>query len=388
MRFTETIRSSFASLWSMKIRSILTSLGVIIGVFAIAALLSVGEASARDINDNLATLNANSLSVRFYDENAVVDLKELLELQNENDSIDAIAPILQTNTKVSNGNTYLEVETIATTWEYAKVENFKLSAGRFILPADHDEENKTIVLGSTIALKLFGNTDIIGNKVYLNGIEFTIAGVGSNMPETWLGNPNERVIIPMSAGQKYLDLGEMNYFKALAASEERIDSAVTVLSSFIRNKVETNDDYDVYTATELLTTISETNDTMMTMLGGIGGISLLVSGIGIMNIMLVSVRERTREIGIRKAVGAKRKDILTQFLIEAIVLSGIGGLMGIGLTYLLANPIGAFMGSEIIPSMNIIITSLGFSVTIGVVFGLYPAAKASKLNPIQALRYE
>lgn len=389
MRLSEIIKSAFASIWSMKVRSFLTSLGVIIGVFAIAALLSIGNSVAIQMQQSMEGLNANIITSGVYREAEEILKEDLAVIQNENDSLAAVAPNMQSNATIVNGSNIVSVPVVGTTFEYAQVNDYNLMSGRFLMPMDISAENKVVVLGFTMAIKLFGNTDIFGEKVKMNNHTFTVVGVIEKQAETWMGNPNEQVMIPYTTGQKLFEMGQITSLTALAASDEAIDEATTVIRTLMLQKTDNDSNaFYVYTASQTQEVMAEMNTSLMALLGGIGGISLLISGIGIMNIMLVSVRERTREIGIRKAIGAKRKDILIQFLVESVVLSGIGGVIGILLTFVLSRPVGSFMQQEIALTGGIVLLSLTFSLVAGIVFGLYPAAKASKLRPIEALRYE
>ncbi len=388
MRFSEIIKSAFASIWSMKVRSFLTSLGVIIGVFAIAALLSIGNSVALQMQQSMEGLNANIITSGVFAEADEILLEDLSGMQDDNGSVLFAAPNMQVEGSIESRAISLHTGILGTTFEYAEINDYNVISGRFLVPLDVGNENMSVVLGYTMAMKLFGNTDIIGELVKLDKHTFTVVGVIEKQAETWMGNPNEQVMIPYATGQKLFEMGQITEFVALAAPEA-IDEATTTIRSLLLQKTDGDTDiFYVYTANQTQEVIEEMNTSLMALLGGIGGISLLISGIGIMNIMLVSVRERTREIGIRKAIGAKRKDILIQFLVESVVLSGIGGIIGILLTFALAGPVGALMEQTIALSGGIVLLSLTFSLVAGIVFGLYPAAKASKMRPIEALRYE
>lgn len=388
MRLGEIFKSAFASIWSMKVRSFLTSLGVIIGVFSIAALLGVGNSATENIQKTMEGLNANIIKASITDNDTSIELSELKELKNANTSIAYTAPTIKGNAEVKNGFNSMNVSTIGTTGEHIDVNSYELASGRSLLPLDITENNKSVVLGFTVAMKLFGNTDVIGEKIDIDGQEFVVVGVLQKQAGTWMGDPNEEIMIPYTTGQELFEMSEIKSFTVLASSDDMADKATSDIKSFLTQKTGDLDKFYVNSAGQTQEVMKEMNTTLMALLGGIGGISLLISGIGIMNIMLVSVRERTREIGIRKAIGAKRKDVLVQFLVEAVVLSGLGGIIGILMTIILAAPIGTLMNNEISLTSGIVALSLVFSLIAGIVFGLYPAAKASKLRPIEALRYE
>ena len=387
MRLIEIIKSAFASIFSRKVRSFLTSLGVIIGVFAVASLLSVGEASIAEMNESMSELNGNVIEVDIMDEKVAVSVDDVKLLQ-EADSVAASAPVANTRANASNGISEMQVAIRCTTEGYDRIKDYCIENGRFILPLDVEKKTDAVVLGQTVALKLFGHTDIIGKQIMMGDRAYTVVGVLAHTDQSLGENANEEVFIPISTAQTLFDVGKIMQFEVLASTADDIDTAKAKVRQLMGEKTSDADNYYINSSDDLNEYIDESNKTMMALFGGIGGISLLVSGIGIMNIMLVSVRERTREIGIRKAVGAKRRDILTQFLVEAVTLSVLGGILGIALTFAVAAPIGSLFELTISPSVSIITLSIIFSVTVGVVFGVYPAIKASKLRPVQALHYE
>lgn len=388
MKFIEIIKSAFQSIWSRKIRSFLTMLGVIIGVFAVASLLAVGESSVRKINESFSDLKTENLSANITKENAKLTISDIEEL-NGKQYIASAAPFLSAHkVDVISGGKNTKVTAVGTTSQSAQVMEYKLQTGRFIIDMDIEKQNKSAVIGFELSQLLFGSTDILGKKINLNGFGFTIVGVLAPLYGDLLENPNMQVIVPISTGQTFLSMGDLTSFNAKAISIENLYDAKRQIYDFIVDKINSSKGFTISALGEITEVIKEANNTMMSMLAGIGGISLLVSGIGIMNIMLVSVKERTREIGIRKAIGARRKDILKQFLIEAMVLSCLGGIVGTVLTFLLAVPIGQFLSYEVAPSVNVSVLSVAFSLVVGVIFGFYPAARASKLRPVEALHYE
>lgn len=387
MRSIELIKSAFSSIFSRKVRSFLTSLGVIIGVFAVSALLSVGEASIKQMNEYMSDLNANVINVSIMNEDAVVSPNEVEDL-SKSKSVLSSAPALKSYQQAKNGISEMQVSVVGTTKGYAQVKDLKLSSGRFILSIDVDEKTDAAVIGQTVAMKLFGHTNVLGQSFMLGERSYTVVGVLNHMQQGLEDNLNEQVIVPISTEQKLLSMGKITEFSVLAASKQDIEAAKSEARNLMSQKTSNANDFYINSSDDINKYMEKSNNTMMAMLGGLGGISLLVSGIGIMNIMLVSVRERTREIGIRKAIGAKRRDILVQFLVEAVALSVMGGLVGIGLTFAIASPVGSLMQMTISPSISIIAIALVFSILVGIVFGVYPAIKASKLKPIEALHYE
>ncbi|MBT7121710.1 MAG: FtsX-like permease family protein, partial [Clostridia bacterium] len=329
----------------------------------------------------------NVVQVSVMDEDISISAGEVEALGDEQ-SVAAAAPYNSGRETAKNGISEMQVSVVGTTAEYARVKDYSLTDGRFISAIDVDEKTDAAVLGQTVALKLFGHTDVVGQRFMMKEREYTVVGVLAHAQQTIGENPNNQVIVPITTGSKLLGMGDIKQFSVLASSPDDIAAAKAQAQSLMSSKTKDVKKYRISSSDDLNEYMEESNKTMMALLGGIGGISLLVSGIGIMNIMLVSVRERTREIGIRKAVGAKRSDILVQFLVEAMALSAMGGVIGIGLTFALASPIGSLMEMTIVPSVGIVVISLVFSVIVGVVFGVYPAIKASKLRPVQALHYE
>jgi putative ABC transport system permease protein len=387
MKLSEIIKSAFHAIMAKKTRSFLTMLGVIIGVFAVAALLSIGQASMRQMNSNFSSLGAEVIEGSSYSDDYTLDMDDL-ETLAEIDTVDSIAPTVSSRGTAENGNNDISVTLVGTTWDYARVMDWDLVEGRSILPSDDETLNKVAVIGQTVAMTLFGRVDVFGEQITISGETVTVIGVLSQQEESNRNNPNEMVVVPLLTGQTYFSMDDFSEFTLRAASADDVDETIDYVSAYLLTWTGDSDDFEVSSSEDIQEMIEESNNIMMAMLGGIGGISLLVSGIGIMNTMLGSVRERIKEIGIRKAIGAKRRDIMTQFLFEAVILSGLGGMLGIVLTVVLAAPVGSLMSTTVSVSPEIALLSVSFSLIVGVVFGLYPAGKASKLNPVQALHYE
>ncbi|MCK5129499.1 MAG: ABC transporter permease [Clostridiales bacterium] len=386
MRLSELLKSALSSIWSRKVRSFLTSLGVIIGVFAVSALLSVGQASINKMNENMSDLNADIIEVNIFNNEKKIKLSEIDKIA-EMDAVKNAAPSIETNTEITKGENKASAKMIATTKDLYAVKDYKLNRGRFIGDIDVNSQLKSVVLGLTTCLEMFGTTDVIGEEVYISGTKYTIIGVLDEMKSSFMSNPNKQIYIPITTGQVYYSLGNISAI-SIMPKDGMNEKANEAIKNFLSKKYSSKNDYYVSSDENIQDFIQESNKTMMALLGGIGGISLLVSGIGIMNIMLVSVRERTKEIGIRKAVGAKRRDILTQFLIEAMSLSLFGGMMGLLVTILTSELLGSAIDLTIVLEPWIVLLSTLFSLVVGVVFGLYPAVKASALRPVEALHYE
>lgn len=244
------------------------------------------------------------------------------------------------------------------------------------------------LIGTYVSQELFGNTSPLGQEIKINGEIFQVIGLLETKSNSSQGSDDDRVIIPYTTAQRLTRNANVNTYFIQAKTSETVDYAMTAVENFLFSIFQNTDSYRIMNQTELLEQFSAITGTLTMMLGGIAGISLLVGGIGIMNIMLVSVTERTKEIGIRKAIGAKRSNILQQFLIEAVVVSSMGGIIGILFGFLLSSIIGRITQIPATPSVSIVMISFSFSAFVGVFFGWYPANKASKLNPIQALRVE
>ena len=263
--------------------------------------------------------------------------------------------------------------------DYATIVNQEIASGRYIIDADVENRSAVCVVGPDLAEDLFGNTNVVGNTVHVNGRKFRIVGV--------LDSTSSTLIMPFTLAQRMLNATTITSIYLSATAPETVDAAESALNRFLYKKYQNDSTYSITNQEAILETVNEMTGTLTLMLGGIAGISLLVGGIGIMNIMLVSVTERTREIGIRKAIGAKRRNILMQFLIESVVISGLGGVLGLGCSLVLMRVIGDYMNLTLTLSASVVQLAMGFSMGVGIIFGLYPANKASKLKPIDALHY-
>lgn len=391
----QSFKMALKSIAGNKMRSFLTVLGVVIGVMAVVVLVSIGQganssvvASIEGMGTNLITANITARRMN------PVDMDSLNELAM-NPMISYIAPAASVSATVKAGNaTYDDGNVMGTTPGYEHIRSWKVAEGRFLTQPDIDNRSFVAVIGSEAAQEMYGTAHAVGETFSLSGYTLTVVGVLEANGESAAGSNDNQVIIPFSLAQRLSNSTSISNFYVSAASSEAVNMAQMAVERFLEKAFENytanswGTQYRVNNQSEMLDTLSETTETLTLMLGGIAAISLLVGGIGIMNIMLVSVSERTREIGIRKAIGAARGTILMQFLIESLVVSLMGGILGLLLSMGAVKFLSPVLEMTLEIPMNVAWLAMGFSVFIGVVFGMYPASKASRLKPIDALHYE
>lgn len=308
------------------------------------------------------------------------------------EAIAHVAPVLTSSGTVKAGLTqYEDGSLIATTPGYDKIRSWSLRYGRFLAEPDHDNHSFVAVLGQEAAVELFGSVNAVGCTFTYQGYTFTVVGVLDEIGNSVSGSGDSLIVIPFSLGERLFRSKGISSFYVSATGSDTIDLAQSEVEAYMEKLMSlstTSGSYRINNQSAMLEALNESTSQLTLMLAGIAAISLLVGGIGIMNIMLVSVSERTREIGIRKAIGATRGNILSQFLIEALTVSLMGGLIGLGLSWAACKFLAPVIGMTMVFSPSVALRAIGFSVFIGVVFGLYPAAKASGLKPIEALRHE
>jgi putative ABC transport system permease protein len=388
MRILETIMSAAKAVWTHKMRSFLTMLGIIIGIFAVTALISVGQSSNDAVTARIEGLGSNLLTISIRDSRAKLDLSDVEQI-GRLAGIGAVSPYVSSTYTVKNGSTSEDdIRVVGVTADYQAIREYELTSGRFISDKDNDSRLKVAVIGQDIATELYSSLDVVGKTISINGTKFEIVGVLTEQGDNETTNGDEIVMIPFVTAQRIMQNTTISTIYASASSADTVTVAETSLDNYLKQFSTEDNGYSVSSQDSILESLEDVSATQTAMLGGIAGISLLVGGIGIMNIMLVSVMERTRDIGIEKAIGATRRDILLQFLFEAIIVSGAGGIIGILLAQFGSGFIGQLMDTEVTVQSSVMLAALGFSLIIGVGFGIYPAIKASKLNPIEALRYE
>ncbi|NOZ70488.1 MAG: FtsX-like permease family protein [Chloroflexi bacterium] len=417
MSVFESFRIALRALAANKLRSILTMLGIIIGVGAVIALMSVGQGVQQLITDQLQSAGSNLLIIipgRISDTHPGGLRRQRPSKPLTNGDWKAISdpllvpevlaavPEIEGGADIVRGNNNLRISIIGTNEDFAPVRNYNVVLGRFLTAEDVATEGRTVALGSKVAEALFPNDEYpLGQIVRINGISFRVVGVMEEKGGGGFGSLDNFVYVPFTTVQKRLfpnrrsSRGEptVSLILAKVVSEDKLDDAAASIEELLRQRHNITfldeDDFSVINQADILDIFGSITSVLTTFLGGIAAISLLVGGIGIMNIMLVSVTERTREIGLRKAVGAKRRHILTQFLVEAMVLSLMGGIIGMILGFAGAQGLASLSeGLQAVVTLESILLATGFSAFVGLFFGIYPALRASQLHPIDALRYE
>ncbi|MBQ8081213.1 MAG: ABC transporter permease [Clostridia bacterium] len=389
----ESILMAFKAIRSNKMRSFLTMLGIIIGVLSIVVLTAIGQGTNAEIIKNIEGMGTNLLSVTVRARrNNPVTLDSIQKMASSSDSVAYAAPILTSSGTVkANLIQYEDGSLIATTPGYEKIRGWTLRYGRFITNPDVDNRSFVAVLGQEASVELFGTVNSVGQTFTYKGYTFEVVGVLNEIGSTVIGSGDNLIIFPFTLGERLFNSRGISSFYVSATSADVIDDTQATVKNYMDRLISASTSSTTYTINNqsaMLEALNKSTRQLTLMLAGIAAISLLVGGIGIMNIMLVSVSERTREIGIRKAIGATRANILSQFLVEALTVSLLGGMIGLALSWFVCEFLQPVIGMTMVFSPSVALLAIGFSVGIGVIFGLYPANKASKLRPIEALRYE
>lgn len=387
--YLQSTRLAMRGIRTNRMRSILTMLGVIIGVASVVTLISVGNGVKGYISGKIEGMGSNLIivSIRSKDASTALTLKESRDLANRG-GIGKVAPTVsgEVNIKV-NGKKYSTLYE-GTTEDFDVVRNHPIEKGRSISAFDIEYGQKVVVLGKKVSDELFSGENLLNHTLKINGYDFKVIGILAEKGQNMMVNPDDKILLPITTAFRVMGNKTIRTIYIQAKDPSSVTTTIQALNRTLSKKFRDEEAFQVINQQDLLSTFGSISKALTLFLSAIASISLLVGGIGIMNIMLVSVTERTREIGIRKAIGAKRANILSQFLVEAMVLSGIGGLIGIALGTISAVAISRMIQIVPIFSLPMIAFSLFFSLAVGVIFGIYPAYRASMLSPIEALRFE
>ena len=404
MMFWVIVQIALRSLIANKLRSALAMLGIIIGVWSVIAALALAAGAQKMVNDQMSSLGTNVIMVtpgqrgtsgvisgtqknlKIGDAEAMLNIPEAAR----------IAPIVRGNVQAKHGNKNTRPSLLGTTPTYFAVREFKVQRGRILSDADCDSSERVAVIGPTTAKNLFGDDflNCIGQSIEVNGVHYAVIGILKAKGDQGWFNPDDQIIIPYTTAMaQVLGVDYLGEVDLSARDPSQLSTVQTRVTLLLRKRHrladDADNDFNVRNQADVLSSASTINTILSLLLGGIAGISLLVGGIGVMNVMLVTVAERTREIGVRKAIGAKRRDILRQFLIESVVMSGTGGLIGVTMGVLTAKIVSALQSNiTLLAKPSAAILALTFSAAVGIFFGYYPALRAARLDPIEALRYE
>ena len=405
--FKSTLKIALNSLRVNKMRSALTSLGIIIGVAAVIVMLAIGEGANKQVQSNMESMGSNLLTIRSataktggvsmgMGSKPTLSVKDAEAIQKTARGIEAVAPLMNSSKQVMYGNQNWSTTVYGITAPYLYVKNYEMDLGRPINRDDDNNASKVCMIGKTIERELFGDVNPIDKTIRVGNVPFRVIGTVKSKGQMGAMDQDDLVFIPLTTAQRKVfgtDFpGAVNQIIVKAASIEDTNTAQTDIRDILRRRHHLGkmqeDDFQIRNSAEFQEKMKSTVQTFAILLASIASVSLVVGGIGIMNIMLVSVTERTKEIGIRMAIGARAMDIRMQFLIEALVLSLLGGLIGVLAGITIALLVGKIFSTNVVISIAPILLSFVFSGLVGIGFGYYPAYKASLLNPIDALRYE
>ncbi len=402
MDLRDNFRNAQRAIRGARMRSFLTMLGIIIGIAAVILLMAVGEGSKREILAQIQGSGSGNLYLtpgaqssilsrrtgRSSAASAKITMDDLKALQEKVTYPIAVSPMNTMGVTIKHGNTTMAGSGVFATETYFDVNNVTLSSGRSIVAGDVNNRTRNVVIGANVQTTLFAGTSPLGQVIRVNNMSFKVVGVAAPKGQSFMGNSDNAVILPLTVGEKSFGLQRDRIAMTIVRSIDPDNSTqVAHQITGILERRHGTVDFSILDQKSLTSLFSSAMSIFTTLLAAIGGLSLLVGGIGIMNMMLVSVSERTREIGIRKALGAKERDILGQFLIESSLLSGAGGIMGILLSIAVAFLIIRHFLPMYITASSVLL-AVGFSIAVGIFFGVYPARKAARLKPVEALRYE
>jgi putative ABC transport system permease protein len=406
MLFSEIISVALGALRANKLRSLLTMLGIVIGVAAVIAMIALGTGAQTAVKERIASLGTTLLTVMpgqqrgmgvvIQDQNAKLTMEDARALEERAPNLTAVQPEMNRNLQITYLNRNASASVVGTSPNYLEVRKYKLDAGRMFTRMEDEAKQRLAVVGPAVAanMGLDAPDALLGENIRIRGIQFTVIGVlASKGQASPFGNPDEQILIPINTGRfRVFGSDRLRSISVLAASEEKIPDAMADVQRVLRREHRLRqgqpDDFQMRSQADFLNTLGETTQVFTYLLSGIAAVSLLVGGIGIMNIMLVSVTERTREIGIRKALGATRSAILLQFMIEAVVLCCLGGVIGILVGSGGATALSKAFAWNVKISAPAIVLAFAFSAAVGLIFGVWPARRAATMDPIIALRYE
>ena len=406
MNIRNLLKIAIRALVRNKLRAILTMLGIIIGVASVIAMLAIGEGSKKNIQDQMSSMGTNLIMIMPNMQmrggvslgasgSMALRMSDVETLQNEAVYLSAVSPQVSASGQVIYGNQNTQTTVHGVSGEYLDIRKLTIESGRIFTSNEVRGMSKVCILGTTVVENLFGDgADPVGVTIRIKNLPFEVIGVLEDKGESGMGQDQDDLILaPYTTVQRRLAaIDYINGIYASAVSEDKSTAAADEVTEILRRthklKESEEDDFRVMSQSELLETVSSITEIMTYLLGAIAGISLLVGGIGIMNIMFVSVTERTREIGLRMSIGGRSRDILRQFLVESIIMSILGGALGVVFGYLIATAAGTLMNSPVVVTTRSVILAFAVCFAIGVFFGWYPARKAANLNPIDALRYE
>jgi putative ABC transport system permease protein len=403
----ETASTAFEALMLNKMRTALASLGIVIGIGAVIAMVSLGQSSQKAVEMQIQSLGSNLITVMPGSQmtggvrgaagastSLTYDDAKAIEVSNEVTSVASVSPEISRRAQVIAGRNNTNTQILGATPAYAEVRQLFLTSGRFITQQDVDNMGKVAVIGPQVVSVLFGEgSDPVGQTLRINGISLKIVGITASKGGSGFMNQDDVVFVPLTTAQKQLfGIDYATSISVAAKSEAVMNQARNEVGYLLLHRHKLTDpaqaDFSIISQEDVLGAASQIANTFTTLLAGIAMISLLVGGIGIMNIMLVTVVERTREIGLRKSLGARKKDIIVQFLIESSILTFVGGILGVAVGISIAVVAAKFINLPFSLSLPVVLLSIGVSCGIGMIFGLYPARKAANLSPIDALRFE
>lgn len=406
MEYFEIFTEALGTLTINKLRTGLAALGIVIGIGSVIALISLGQAAQQSIQNQIQSLGANLLTVSPGAQTTggvrgavggqttlTLDDAKAIESSGQITTISNVSPEFQRRSQVTTGRNNTNVQVIGVTPAYAIVHKIAMDSGSFISQRDVDAMSKIAVIGPQVVTDLFNGADPVGQNIRIGTQTFLVTGVTTSKGGSGFANQDDIVWVPLSTAQK--QLFGVNYLSSIAVeakSQDVMTDAQNQVGYFLLARHKLTDpasaDFSIFSQQDIINTVSGITGTFTALLAGIAAISLLVGGIGIMNIMLVTVTERTREIGLRKALGANKKVIIIQFLIEAIILTFFGGIIGMVIGIATSYVLSKIINLPFVLSISAILLSIGVSAAIGILFGWYPAKRASDLQPIEALRYE